>query len=94
MVPFYKKKIFFIIVGAILIITIVIIIVIATSNSNTSFSRDDFKESITYKNNPDQGFYRQMVVQINPSNITHGSAKPERIYHLRCDIYKSIFKGG
>ena len=86
MVPFYKKKIFYIFVGAILIITIVIIIIVATSNSNTSFSRDDFKESITYKNNPDQGFYRQMVVQINPSNITHGSAKPERIYHLRCDI--------
>lgn len=86
LVPFYKRKIFFISIGVVLLITIIIIIVVVTSNSNNSFSTDDFKESNSYKNNPDQGFYRQMVVQINPSDITHGSAKPERVYHLRCDI--------
>ena len=86
--PFYKRKIFFLSIGILflIIIIIIIIILITASNSDISFSSNDFQESKFYQNNPDQGFYIPISVLITPSNIKFSLKKQEQIYHLRCDI--------
>ena len=85
-VPFYKKRIFIILTIIVLIIIIVmIIIVVATIKRNITFS-SDFKESIKYIKNPDQGFYNPLRVTLTPSSISYGKSNPDQIYHLRCDI--------
>ena len=85
-VPFYKKRIFIILTIIVLIIIIVIIIiVVATIKRNIIFS-SDFKESIKYIKNPDQGFYNPIIVTLTPSSISYGKSNPDQIYHLRCDI--------
>ena len=85
-VPFYKKRIFIILAIIVLIIIIVIIIiVVATIKRNIIFS-SDFKESIQYIKNPDQGFYNPLRVTLTPSSISYGKSNPDQIYHLRCDI--------
>ena len=86
-IPFYKKRSFIIliIIVLIIIVVVVIVIVVVTLKSNIKFS-NDFKESIQYIKNPEQGFYRPLIVTITPSSITYGKTNPEQIYHLRCDI--------
>ena len=63
-----------------------IISLLIAFTSETTFYSDDFKESILYKNNPDQGFYRATQVVITPSEIKYSLNNPERMHHLRCDI--------
>ena len=72
-VPFYKKRIFIILTIIVLIIIIVIIIiVVATIKRNIIFS-SDFKESIKYIKNPDQGFYNPIIVTLTPSSISYAN---------------------
>ena len=52
---------------------------------------NQFKESSEHINNPDQGFYRPLLVNIKPDSFSHGKNYPEQVYHLRCDI--SQFSG-
>ena len=52
---------------------------------------NSFKESIEHINNPDQGFYRPLIVRLKPDSFSHGTNNPEQVYHLRCDI--SQFSG-
>ena len=56
-----------------------------------SYSSNSFKESIEHINNPDQGFYRPLLVSLKPDSFSHGNNNPEQVYHLRCDI--SQFSG-
>ena len=85
-VPFYKKRIFIILtIIVFIIIIVIIIIVVATIKRNIIFS-SDFKESIKYIKNPDQGFYNPIIVTLTPSSISYGKSNPDQIYHLRCDI--------
>ena len=85
-IPFYKKKLFFISIGIILFALIIIIIVAATSNSDNFYSSDNFKESILFVKNPDQGFHNPETVIITPTSLTYYAVNPEQLYHILCDI--------
>lgn len=56
-----------------------------------SYTSNSFKQSADHIINPDQGFYRPLIVTIKPDSFTHGSINAEQVYHLRCDI--SQFSG-
>ena len=56
-----------------------------------TYSSNSFKESTEHINNPDQGFYRPIIVTLTPNSFKHGNNNPEQVYHLRCDI--SQFSG-
>ena len=56
-----------------------------------NYSSNSFKESSEHINNPDQGFYRPLLVYLKPDSFKHGNNYPEQVYHLRCDI--SQFSG-
>ena len=77
-IPFYKRKIFFIVIGVICLIIIIIIIVVATNKDNKFYS-NDFKESNAFKNNPDQGFYIPADILITPTEIKINAPKPEQV---------------
>ena len=62
-----------------------------SKTEQTTYSSNSFKESIEYINNPDQGFYRPLLVYLKPDSFKYGSNSPEQVYHLRCDI--SEFSG-
>ena len=85
-IPFYKKKLFFISIGIILFALIIIIIVAATSKSDNFYSSDNFKESILFVKNPDQGFHNPETVIITPTSLTYYAINPEQLYHILCDI--------
>ena len=89
--PFYKRKLFFIGIGLLSLIIIIIIIIIAFSSSTISYSSNNFIESKDFIKNPDQGFYRPVIVTITPSSFKNSTNRPDQIYHLRCDI--SEFSG-
>jgi len=89
--PFYKRRLFFIGIGLLSLIILIIIIIIIVSSSTISFSSNNFIESKEFIKNPDQGFYRPVIVTITPSNFKNSTNKPDQIYHLRCDI--SEFSG-
>ena len=91
--PFYKRRLFFIGVGllSLIIIIIIIIIVVPVSSSSLSYSSNNFIESKEFIKNPDQGFYRPVIVTMTPDSFKNKTNKPEQIYHLRCDI--SEFSG-
>jgi len=90
--PFYKRRLFFIGIGLLsLTIIIIIIIIIATSSSTVFYSSKSFIESKDFIKNPDQGFYRPVIVTITPSSFKSSKNNPDQIYHLRCDI--SEFSG-
>ena len=56
-----------------------------------SYTSNSFKQSIEHIKNPDQGFYRPLIVYIKPDSFHHDPNDPEQIYHLRCDM--SEFSG-
>ena len=55
-----------------------------------NYSSNSFKESSEHINNPDQGFYRPLLVYLKPDSFKHGNNYPEQVYHLRCDISQFI----
>ena len=70
---------------------IIILITFFSLSKSETYSSNSFKESIDHINNPDQGFYRPLLVTLKPDSFSHGSNNPEQVYHLRCDI--SQFSG-
>ena len=78
---FNKQLFFFVILGLICI----------SYSQKISYKSNSFKESIEHINNPDQGFYRPLIVYITPDSFYHQPNNPEQIYHLRCDM--SEFSG-
>lgn len=94
-VPFYRKKVFFIGIGFILFLIIIIIIIASASSSSSaktySFTSDSFIESKEIIINPDQGFYRPIVIKITPDSFPNRTINPPQLHHLRCDI--SQFSG-
>lgn len=56
-----------------------------------NYISNSFSESKEFVKNPDQGFYRPVVVTIKPDSLSHQTNYPEQVYHLRCDI--SQFSG-
>ena len=46
----------------------------------------DFIESKEFKNNPDQGLHRPVIVTITPTSLQNQTNYPEQLYHLRCDL--------
>ena len=98
--PFYKRKLFIIgILFLIIIISIIIIILVISSSSSSSspsyphyFNKNYFSsESKEFIKNPDQGFYRPLIIRIKPDSFSPGKNNPTQLYHLRCDI--SEFSG-
>lgn len=72
------------------VILIILLTLLSLSKSDEYFS-NSFKESIEHLNNPDQGFYRPLIVKLKPDSFSHNNNNPEQVYHLRCDI--SQFSG-
>ena len=77
----HNQLLFFVILGIICI----------TYSQQINYISNSFKESIEHINNPDQGFYRPLIVYIKPDSFYHEPNNPEQIYHLRCDM--SEFSG-
>ena len=78
---FHKKLLSFAILGIICI----------SYSQQLSYTSNSFKESTEHINNPDQGFYRPLIVYIKPKSFYHEPNNPEQVYHLRCDM--SEFSG-
>ena len=76
-----NRLIFFFILGIIFI----------SYSQQMSYNSNSFKESTEHIRNPDQGFYRPLIVYIKPDSFYHQPNDPEQIYHLRCDM--SEFSG-
>ena len=70
---------------------IFLIFISFSKEQQINYSSNSFKESIDHINNPDQGFYRPLYVNIKPDSFSHATNTPEQVYHLRCDI--SQFSG-
>ena len=88
-IPFYKRRIFFIGIGALSLLIIIIIIIVAASSSSSSSSNvfsKSFIESKESINNPDRGYYKAIRVYINPESVSYKINYPHQIFHLRCDI--------
>jgi hypothetical protein len=56
-----------------------------------TYTSNSFKQSIAHIKNPDQGFYRPLIIYIKPNSFDPEYNNPEQLYHLRCDI--SQFSG-
>ena len=76
-----NRLIFFFILG----------IIVISYSQQMSYISNSFKESTEHIRNPDQGFYRPLIVYIKPDSFYHQPNDPEQIYHLRCDM--SEFSG-
>ena len=59
--------------------------------ATSHFSSDSFIESKEIIINPDQGFYRPVILTLKPNSFVSQSNRPDQLYHLRCDI--SEFSG-
>ena len=70
---------------------IICIFVFISKSLQISYTSNSFKQSIEHIKNPDQGFYRPLIVYIKPNSFYHEPNNPEQIYHLRCDM--SEFSG-
>ena len=73
------------------LVSIILTFFFFSKSEALTYSSNSFKESIEHINNPDQGFYRPLLVTLKPDSFSHGSNNPEQVYHLRCDI--SQFSG-
>lgn len=72
-------------------ILILLLFSFLSKTEQATYTSNSFKESIEHINNPDQGFYRPLLVTLKPDSFTYGTINPEQVYHLRCDI--SAFSG-
>ena len=70
---------------------IFILLTFFSFSKSETYSSNSFKESTDDINNPDQGFYKPVIVTMKPDSFSHGSASPDQVFHLRCDI--SQFSG-
>ena len=70
---------------------IIYIFVFISKSLQISYTSNSFKQSIEHIKNPDQGFYRPLIVYIKPNSFNHEPNNPEQMYHLRCDM--SEFSG-
>ena len=74
-----------------LLIIYLFVSIFISKSFEIAYTSNSFKQSIEHIKNPDQGFYRPLMVYIKPNSFTHESNNPEQMYHLRCDI--SQFSG-
>ena len=72
-------------------IILILFLTLFSLSKADEYSSNSFKESSEHINNPDQGFYRPLLVKMKPESFSHNSNSPEQVYHLRCDI--SQFSG-
>ena len=72
-------------------ILILLLFCFILKTQQTTYSSNSFKESPDDILNPDQGFYRPVLITMTPNTFVHGTNTPEQVYHLRCDI--SQFSG-
>ena len=72
-------------------IILILLLTLFSLSKADEYSSNSFKESSENINNPDQGFYRPLLVKMKPESFSHNSNSPEQVYHLRCDI--SQFSG-
>ena len=69
----------------------IFVFMLISKSFQIAYTSNSFKQSIEHIKNPDQGFYRPLIVYIKPNSFSHESNNPEQLYHLRCDI--SEFSG-
>ena len=69
----------------------IFVFMLISKSFQITYTSNSFKQSIEHIKNPDQGFYRPLIVYIKPNSFSHESNNPEQLYHLRCDI--SEFSG-
>ena len=69
----------------------IFVFMLISKSFQITYTSTSFKQSIEHIKNPDQGFYRPLIVYIKPNSFSHESNNPEQLYHLRCDI--SEFSG-
>ena len=74
-----------------LLILYIFVFMLISKSFQITYTSNSFKQSIEHIKNPDQGFYRPLIVYIKPNSFSHEPNNPEQIYHLRCDI--SEFSG-
>ena len=94
--PFYKNKVFLISIGVLALIIIAIILIIFSIGHSSSYTSKTFKtylftESTDNVTNPDQGFYRPLIVYLSPDSFTNQTNYPDQVYLLECDL--SQFSG-
>ena len=69
----------------------IFVFMLISKSFQITYTSNSFKQSIEHIKNPDQGFYRPLIVYIKPNSFSHESNNPEQLYLLRCD--KSEFSG-
>ena len=67
--------------------TFLIVLLFAfTKAESLSYSSTDFTQSTEDIRNPDQGFYKPLLVTLGPEKCEVAEANPDQMYHIRCDI--------
>ena len=73
------------------LILYIFVFIFISKTMEITYTSNSFKQSIEHIKNPDQGFYRPLIVYIKPDSFNYEYNNPEQVYHLRCDI--SEFSG-